>query len=148
MLQKNNFRLQPVLNYATSIVDTLELEFARLKLAQNSEIELLNQLELAKSQEMDSLQSRQQGRLDCESIVLHQQYLQMLDAQVKRQKNRVKQAAEKVNTKRSELVEHIKNQKTLEKLRDNQAATQQQDLRRREAGVIDDLVTTRYARKG
>jgi len=147
MLQKNDFRLQPVLNYTASIVDTLELEFARLKLAHNSEVELLNRLELAKNQEMDSLHTQQQGVLDCESILLHQQYLQVLDAQVKRQQDRVKQAEAKVNAKRLELVEHIKNQKTLEKLRDNHAASRQQDQRRREAGAIDDMVNTRYARK-
>jgi flagellar export protein FliJ len=147
MLHTNNFRLQPVLDYKSNMVDTLELEFAQLKLTHKDQVEILNQLELAHSQEMDSLQGQQCGALDCQSILLRQQYLQVLEKQVNLQRERVKRAEANVNTKRSELVEMIKGQKTLEKLQANHIENEKIETRRRESRIIDDLVTTRYARE-
>lgn len=147
MLSKGSFRLEPVLNYTSSMVDTLELEFAQLKLAHKNEMEVLERLEAAKIDEMDNLQHQQHGLLDCEAILLRQKYLQVLDTQISRQKTRVKAAGAKVDAKRDELVDSMKSQKTLEKLKENHIASQQLDERRREARIIDDLVTTRYARE-
>jgi flagellar export protein FliJ len=147
MSGSNNFRLDPVLNYTASVVDTLELEFAQLKLAHKNEVEILERLEAAKIEEMEQLQHQQQGLINCEAILLRQQYLRVIDTQVKRQKTRVKTAEQKVNAKREELVENMKSQKTLEKLKENHMADQQVNDRRREARLIDDIVTTRYARE-
>jgi len=146
-MKKPSFRLEPVLNYTSNIVDTLELEFAQLKLAHKNEVEILGRLETAKLEEMDALQHQQQGVINCESVLLRQQYLRTLDKQIQRQKARVSAAAAKVDEKREELVEAVKSQKTLEKLKDNHLAAQKLDNNRREARIIDDLVTTRYARE-
>ena len=85
MLNKNGFRLQPVLNYKSGMVDSLEVEFASLKLAHQNEVKVLLQLEHARSRGMDALRCQQQGVLDCETIRLHQQYLDMLDTQATQQ---------------------------------------------------------------
>lgn len=147
MLHSNSFRLQPVLDYKSNMVDTLELEFAQLKLTHKDQLEILTQLEIAQSQEMDSLHGQQHGMINCQSIVLRQQYLQMLEKQVTLQRDRVKRAEAEVNAKRDELVEMIKGQKTLEKLQANHIETQKVETRRRESRIIDDIVTTRYARE-
>ncbi len=147
MLHSNGFKLQPVLDYKSNMVDTLELEFAQLKLTHRDQVEILAQLEVAQSQEMDMLQGQQNGLLNCQSIVLRQQYLDMLERQLELQRDRVKWAEAKVNAKRSELVDMIKDQKTLEKLQSNHIETQKVETRRRESRIIDDLVTTRYARE-
>lgn len=147
MLHSNSFRLQPVLDYKSNMVDTLELEFAQLKLTHKDQLEILAQLEIAHTQEMDSLQGVQHGVLNCQSIVLRQQYLQMLERQVNLQRERVKRAEAKVNAKRDELVEMIKSQKTLEKLQANHIENEKIETRRRESRIIDDIVTTRYARE-
>lgn len=147
MLHNNSFRLQPVLDYKSNMVDTLELEFAQLKLSHKDQLEILAQLEIARSQEMDSLQGLQYGVLNCQSIVLRQQYLQMLEKQVNLQRERVNRAEAKVNAKRDELVEMIKSQKTLEKLQANHIENEKIETRRRESRIIDDIVTTRYARE-
>jgi flagellar export protein FliJ len=147
MLHSNNFRLQSVLDYKSNMVDTLELEFAQLKLTHKDQMEIMTQLEMAYSQEMDSLQGQQHGTLDCQSIVLRQQFLQMLERQVNLQRERVKRAESRVNAKRDELVEMIKGQKTLEKLQANHVENEKIETRRRESRMIDDIVTTRYARE-
>lgn len=147
MIRKTHFRLEPVLNYTTNMVDTIELEFARLKLAHKNEMEVLERLEAAKLEEMDNLEHLQHGQLNCETILVRQKYLTVLDKQIDRQKTRVHNAEINVNAKRAELVEAMKSQKTLKKLKENHLAAQTLDEHRREARIIDDLVTTRYARE-
>jgi flagellar export protein FliJ len=147
MTLQQTFHLQPVLNYTESLVDNLELEFAELKVAQHKETRMLEDLEHAKKTQLDSLQNHQHGVLNCESIVLHQKYLDTLADQIKRQKVRVAQAATLADTKREELIGTIKEQRTLAKLRQNFVAAQKLDLHRREARAIDELVITQYARK-
>lgn len=148
MLDKNNFRLQPVLNFKSGMVDTLEMEFARLKIAHQIEADVLLALNQTMSQEMDALRRQQQkDSLDCDAILLCQQYLQSLNNQVARQTTRVEAARHRVETKREELVKTMQDQKALEKLRDRHQTKQARELLRREARVVDDMVTTRYARE-
>ncbi len=147
MLRKNGFRLQPVLDYTSSVVNSLEVEFAQLKLTHKNEIALLQRLEEAKHAEMNELHNQQQGVLDCDSILLRQQYLEALDTQITRQHIRAQTAEEKANAKRNELVDSMKEQKTLEKLKDNHSLTQRLNLQRKEARIVDDMVTARYGRE-
>jgi flagellar export protein FliJ len=148
MKQKDNFRLQPVLNLKTSMVDTLEVEFARLKQIQLEETRRLKQLEQTKESEMDTLRSQQNGRLNCHAIQMHQQYLQALDQVIHQQNHRVETAKHKTEHKREELVKTVQDQKTLEKLKEQHTQKQQLELSRKEARVIDDLVVSRYKRHG
>jgi flagellar export protein FliJ len=147
MLPNTSFRLQPVLNVASGKVDMLEVEFAQLKLAHKDETEILTRLESSRREEMEKLQREQRGKINCQSVLLRQQFLDVLDNQVARQQVRVDQALSQVNSKRDELVEGMKSQKTLEKLKSNHQSQQALDMRRRESRIIDDIVTTRYARE-
>jgi flagellar export protein FliJ len=147
MANKTSFRLQPVLNYKSNLVDALEVEFSHLKQVHRQEANVLQQLQETKNQGMDALRRQQQGALDCETIRLHQQYLQALDTQVTQQTGRVEEAKGQANDKREELVKTMQDQKTLEKLRERHQVKQQRELLRREARVVDDLVVTRYKRE-
>lgn len=149
MTGSEEFRLQPVLNLKANLVDTLEVEFAHLKLAHQQEVTHLEKLQRRKTEEMEVLSRQQQsGPLDCQSIELRQHYLQTLAECETVQTVRVKDAERQVETKREELVKGVQDQKTLEKLRDQHEAKQRQILLHREAKMIDDLVTARYIRKG
>lgn len=143
------FRLQPVLNLKSNLADTLEVEFAHLKVAHQEEVTRLEKLQRRKTEEMEVLSRQQQsGPLDCHAIELRQHYLQTLTDHETVQTTRVKDAERQVETKREELVKTVQDQKTLEKLRDQHQARQRRVLQHREAGMIDDLVTMRYIRKG
>ena len=149
MSKKNSFRLQPVLNYKTSLVDNLETEFAQLRALQKNEEEALAHLEEMVLAQTASLKHQQEtGVINCTTIELHQKYLQFLHNHVERQKVRVAEARMQVEAKREELVKTMQDQKTLEKLKDRHRARELTELNRREARVVDDLVITRYAREG
>jgi flagellar export protein FliJ len=100
MLPNTSFRLQPVLNVASGKVDMLEVEFAQLKLAHKDETEILNRLESSRREEMEKLQREQRGKINCQSVLLRQQFLDVLDNQVARQQVRVDQALSQVNSQK------------------------------------------------
>lgn len=148
MPKTEEFRLQSILNLKESLVDNLEVEFAHLRLAYQQEVEQLDNLQQRSTSEMELLSQQQQaGLLDCKDIQLRQQYLQRVVESIIQQHVRVTQAEQRMETKREELVKMIQDQKTLEKLREHHEAKQRQFLLRREAGMVDDIVTTRYARE-
>ncbi len=90
-----DFRLQPVLNYKSSVVEALEMEFARLKLKHLEEQQVLDNLQQREQHHMDSLRQQQQkGQLDCDLIQLHHQYLQSLTDHVAAQAARVNAVAQ------------------------------------------------------
>ena len=147
MGNNDEFRLQPVLNYKSNKADTLEVEFAQLKMAYENEVGILRQFQQTRSQGVSALHLQQNGKLNCETIQFHHQYLQALDELITQQAILVEEARYKVDIKRDELVRIVKDQKTLEKLRDNHLAERRRDFHRREVRIVDDLVTTRYARR-
>lgn len=148
MPKTEEFRLQSILNLKVSLVDNLEVELAHLRLAYQQETEQLDTLQHRTTNEMEALSQQQQaGLLDCKDIQLRQQYLQRLVESIVQQTLRVRQAEQQMETKREELVKMMQDQKTLEKLREHHEAKQRQFLSRREASMVDDIVTTRYARE-
>jgi flagellar export protein FliJ len=148
MPKTEEFRLQSILNLKENLVDNLEVEFAHLRLAYQQELEWLNNLQHRTTKEMDTLSQQQRaGLLDCKDIQLRQHYVQRLVENIVQQNLRVKQAEQNMETKREELVKMMQDQKTLEKLREHHETKQRQFLLRREASMVDDLVTTRYARE-
>jgi flagellar export protein FliJ len=148
MSGSEEFRLQPILNLKSSLVDVLEVEFAHLKEAHQSEVTRLEKLQRHQTEEMAVLSQQQQsGPLDCHSIQLSQQYLETLAQKETEQTVRVKETEQQVETKREELVKTMQDQKTLEKLRERHDTKQHQVLQHREANTVDDLVTSRYARE-
>ena len=147
MSDKNGFRLQPVLNFKSSMVDLLEMEFGRLKVVCQDEVDALQVLIEIEDEEMDELRVRQkEGNLNCEEIQFRQQYLQALKDHLARQTTRVDEAKDQVEIKREELVETMQDEKVLEKLHERFQAEQAKEQVRRETSVVDDLVTSRYTR--
>lgn len=148
MPKTEEFRLQSILNLKESLVDNLEVEFSHLRSAYQQEMDQLDHLQHRTINEMESLSQQQQaGLLDCKDIQLRQQYLQRLVESIVQQNIRVKQAERHMEIKREELVKMMQDQKTLEKLKEHHEAKQRQFLLRREASMVDDIVTTRYARE-
>lgn len=149
MAEAIDFRLQSVLDFKSSLVENLETEFAQLKLVHTQATEVLSNLERAAQRQSDILlKEQQQGLLNCQAIHLHQKYLDYLDENVSRQKSHVKETYRQMEAKRLELVEMMKDKKTLENLRERHQTRVLRDRNRQEAKVIDDLVITRYAREG
>ena len=147
MSNTTTFRLEPVLNFKSGLVDTLEMEFAQLKTAYQYELDSLSRLEQIKNQQLNTLHQQQQGMLDCYTIQLCHQYLDALNNMVTQQASRTEEIKRHLEAKREELIKSIQDQEVLEKLRQNHLTQQQRELHRRELQAVDDIVITRYARE-
>ena len=143
----DDFRLQTVLNYKSHMVDAIEMEFARLKLAHKHEEAMLVALQETEEHEAETLRQRQTGLLDCSEIVLRQDHLHSLQDHVVQQNDRVHEAAQRVGCKREELVETMQDHEALEKLRERHVARLAKEMDLREARAVDDIVTGRYVRE-
>jgi flagellar export protein FliJ len=147
MKSKNEFPLQSVLNFKASTVDALEMEFAQLKANHERQKRMLLALTVAEQQEMDVLCQQQRGELDCEDIKLRQLHLESLRRGVIEQTVRVEVAALEMETKREEMLEALKEYKTILKLRERHTAEVMKEMQRQEARVVDDIVSARYIRE-
>lgn len=148
MAKNPQFHLQPILNYKAGMVDTLEVQFARLKNIHKNEADALQKLQYIKQQGELALNQRQQeGEIDCQAIQLHQQYLRSLEQNLAQQAARVAASKSQMENKRTELIKTMQDQETLEKLREQERDEHQKDLLRREARTVDDLVITRHGQK-
>jgi flagellar export protein FliJ len=149
MAQTEPFRLQSVLNLKASMVESLEMEFARLRVAHQNEENILTSLEQALEEQSKSLRQKQgSGPIDLEEIQLRQSYLRFLDDHVAQQTVRVERSREQLETKRDELVKGMQEEQTLEKLRERHIQRQAKEVQRLEARDIDEIATTRYSREG
>ena len=127
----------------------LNLEFARLKANHEQEkTALLLALRMAERREMNSLSQQQYGLLDCEDIKLRQCFLQSLRENVLDQVLRTEAAATEMELKRKELMEALKEYKTIQKLQEKFQAEQAMERQRHEARIVDDIVNARYVREG
>jgi len=148
MSKKDNFRLQPILNYKTGLVDNLETEFAQLRNIEKTEEDALTHLRRIEKEHANSLKEQQQSQtINPHAISLHQKYLQFLQNHVDRQKIRVAEAKNNAEQKRQELIMMMQDQKTLEKLKEKHITRTTLERNRKENSTVDDLVTTRYTRE-
>jgi len=148
MSSSKEFRLQPILNLKSTLLEMLEVEFAYLKLAHQREVETLLRLQHSQAQVTELLRQQQQTiLLDCETIQQLQHYLHILAERITQQGASVRASEVRMESKREELVKAMQDQKTLEKLREQHLAKQRQHLLHQEANMIDDIVTTRYRRE-
>jgi flagellar export protein FliJ len=149
MAQTEPFRLQSVLNLKASIVESLEMEFARLRVVHQNEEDILTSLEQALEEQNKALREQQgSGPIDLDEIQLRQRYLRLLDDHVAQQTVRVEECLEQLETKRDELVKGMQEEQTLEKLRERHLQRQAKEVQRLEARDIDEMATTRYSREG
>jgi len=143
------FRLQSVLNLKASMVESLEMEFARLRVAHQNEEDILTSLEQALDEQSKALQEKQGGGpIDLDEIQLRQSYVKLLDDHVAQQTVRVEKSLEQLETKRTELVKGMQEEQTLEKLRERHVQRGAKEMLRMEARDIDEIATTRYTREG
>jgi flagellar protein FliJ len=148
MPQKKGFPLQPVLNFKSGKLDIIEIEFAQAKEAFRRETDILRRLLMTETKEMDALsQDQQKGELDCTSIQQRQHFLESVREWIERQTERVAEVQKQMEAKREELVKAMQDKNTLEKVRDRFKQEQAVELQKKETLMVDDIVTSRYARE-
>jgi len=117
-MKRFQFRLQTVLDLKEKREESVQLELAVLETERRAEADCLEALNGRQAEGKEYLRSRLRGTWAAEEVSQTYAYLDGLAGQIKRQKETLRLATERVARKREELLEATKERKALERLRD------------------------------
>jgi len=141
------FKLEVLLNQRRHEEEICQKELASCQRILAGEQEKLRHTKRLKRENVLKLQSRQKKDLNVSDILLYLNYIARLSKKIDAQVLGVREAAKQVNRKRSELIGIMKKRKTLEKLKEKDWLAYQKKTLQDERKFMDEVATTRHARK-
>ena len=141
------FKLEALLNHRRHQEEICQKELASYQRKLSAEQELLRRTKQLKRENVTKLGARQKESIRVSEITLYLNYIAQLSMQIEEQAACVREAAKKVNQKRKELIGIVKKRKTLEKLKEKDLLAYQKKLMQDERKFMDEVATTRHARK-
>jgi len=143
----HRFTLEALLNHRRHQEEVCQKELARTERLLAAEKAKLRRLKNEKRDNIQKLQIKQKEKINVSDIILSVNYIQQLSEKSEEQIKRVLEATQTVNQKRGELITLVKKRKTLEKLKEKEWLAYQQKMMQNERKFMDDVASTRYARK-
>ncbi|MEE8205687.1 MAG: flagellar export protein FliJ [Nitrospinaceae bacterium] len=104
----------------------------------------LQDLNSSDTKNKDELQTRLQQTLPGRTLGLYDRYFQSLGIRSGLQKQIISETAEKVETKRLELVEAMKKRRVLEILKDREILKKKRKVLKDEIALMDEIASTRW----
>ena len=141
------FKLEALLNHRRHQEEICQKELALLQRKFADEQEKLRRKKQQKRENVLKLQIRQKGSISVSDIILYMNFIAQLSKKIEDQAMRVREAAKKFNHKRNELIGIMKKRKTLEKLKEKDWLAYQKKMMQDERKFMDEVATTRQARK-
>ncbi len=141
------FKLEALLNHRRHQEEVCQKELAQTERQLADEQGKLRQRKREMRENIQKLQAKQKEKLNVSDIILSVNYIQQLSKNIEDQKKCVRQATKKVNQKRNELIIIVKKRKTLEKLKEKEWLAYQQIMMQTERKLMDEVASTRHARK-
>lgn len=136
------FHLQPLLSYKQNLEDLQQIELAQLKAACAREEEELRRLEELQQEAARHLRTYEaESQLNLELIKLAFKFLESLRERIARQSEVVAQLVDQVETKRQQLVKTMQERRVLEKLKERYLAEIEEQNRRQEMRLNDEVGT-------
>jgi flagellar FliJ protein len=143
----HRFTLEALLNHRRHQEEVCQKELAQTERLLADEKGKLRRLKNEKRDNIQKLQIKQKEKINVSDIILSVNYIQQLSEKIEEQKKCVREATETVNQKRHELITLVKKRKTLEKLKEKEWLAYQQKMMQNERKFMDDVASTRHARK-
>jgi len=143
----HRFTLEALLNHRRHQEAVCQKQLAQSQRVLAEETGKLRRLKNEKRDNIETLKIKQKAKINVSDIILSVNYIQQLSQKIDKQKIWVQQAAQTVNQKRHELITIVKKRKTLEKLKEKERLAYQQKMMQNERKFMDDVASTRHARK-
>jgi flagellar FliJ protein len=143
----HRFTLEALLNHRRHQEEVGQRELAQSERLLADEKGKLHCLENEKRDNIKTLQIKQKENINVSDIILSVNYIQQLSEKIAEQKKCVQKAIQAVNQKRDELIAIVKKRKTLERLKEKEWLAYQQKMMQNERKFMDDVASTRHARK-
>lgn len=141
------FKLEPVLSLKEKIEDSKKRELGVATM--HKEVLLNEKLQLMKKKEeaIQAVKSHNSTVVDVQSLKAFNQYSVYMEQAIKAKNKQVQEAQNKVDEKREELLEAVKERKILDNLKDIQNEVFMEEEKREEQRILDDIVTYKYGKK-
>ena len=143
---KFNFRLASVLGVREKVEDLKKSEFGKAVMVLEREKARLAELENMRQMCIESFREGLHKGVTPHDIQQHNQYLDLVKRLIQQQKVVIHLAELKVEEKRLELVEAMKDRKALEVLKENDYEEFLNEEKQAEQKVIDEIVSYRGSR--
>ena len=143
----HRFKLEALLSHRRHQEEICQKELAQTERLLADENHKLHRQKNEKSDNIQKLQIKQKKIINVFDIILTVRYIQQLSEKIEEQKKCARKAGSKVYQKRHELITIVKNRKTLEKLKEKEWLAYQQKVKQTERNLMDEVASTRHARK-
>ena len=141
------FKLEALLNHRRHQEEICQKELAQCQRRLAGEQEKLRRIKHLKRDYLLKLHERQKDSIVISDVILYMNYIARLSEEIEVQATCVREATKQVNQKRNELIGIVKKRKTLERLKEKDQMTYRKKLMLDERKLMDEVATTRHARK-
>lgn len=143
-MKKFKFRLQTLLDQRQATEDRLLAELGEIRREEAAELAFLEELHARLRDAWEALATMQ--RSDAEALGRSDEYAKTLRDDIKVQELTIQAVRTRVEAKRVEVVEAMKQRKVIEALRDKQEQAYIAAHMRAEQSALDEMASLRYAR--
>jgi flagellar FliJ protein len=141
------FRLQPLLDHTEQREERKTRELAALAAEARLAQEALETLHQEREERLRALEATRGRGFDAMAYERAVQYLEHLAYSIDRQSALLDEVTARVLGSRDELLEILREKRSLERLREHREADEALEEGRREARTVDDMTSARYARR-
>jgi len=142
------FKLQSVLEYRLNVEEKVQGEFSDVKRYLELQKAVLNELIQERESLMNELRAMQRLNIKADDIATLVAFVESVREKEKNQQEVIRQARDKVEAKRQELVEAVKNRKVMENLRDKRADEYNKGVNELEQKNSDEMAVLKFGRRG
>ncbi len=141
------FKLQSVLEYRLNIEEKILNEFSDLKRDLEEKKKILKTLIDERSRLINDLRDMQRSMIRPDDIATLVRYVEKLRIKEEEQKKTILQVQEKIESKRQELMEAVKNRKVMENLRDKHEESYYKEMNDLEQKNSDEMSVLKFGRR-
>lgn len=141
------FKLEALLNHRRHQEEICQKELAETERQFADEQAKLSQQKREIRGNIQNLQAKQKENMNVSDIILSVNYIRQLSKNIEDQIKCVRQASNKITQKRTELIIILKKRKILEELEKKGRLAYQQKILQNERKLMDEVASTRHARR-
>jgi len=141
------FPFSAVLKHRLFLEETLQKELGLLKRLLFDEKDKLVKYKTAINASSEELQNKQKQIISVAETLLYVRFIEQLSYQLELQKEKVLEVEKKLERKRIDLVDAMKNRKILEKLKEQGLSKYKEDTNRKEQCFMNEMASVRFTQK-
>ena len=141
------FNLEPVLSLKEKIEDNKKRELGLATMAEEKIYQEKLALEQKKEEALQQVRNQENVAIDILNVRIFNQYNSYMNHAIHQKGVELSEAQQEVEAKRQELLEAVKDRKILDNLKAIYRESYEEEAKRDEQRILDDMVTYRFGNK-